>query len=113
VLEPGKAVMIKVRAKGKDGEVRFFGDEAEPVDRSLEAVSSGLRIHLSGKTDDAHVLAKRLERGRAERGGEVTVVASLGGGREVEVRLPGRFALDAALRGALKSAPGVMHLEEV
>ncbi len=113
VLEPGKAVMIKVRAKGKDGEVRFFGDEAEPVDRSLEAVTSGLRIHLSGKTDDAHVLAKRLERGRAERGGEVTVVAALGGGREVEVRLPGRFALDAALRGALKSAPGVMHLEEV
>jgi DNA polymerase-3 subunit alpha len=113
MLEPGKAVMLKVRAKGKDGEVRFFGDEAEPVDRSLDAIIAGLRVHLSGNPDDAGALAKRLERGRSERGGEVTVVAALGGGREVEVRLPGRFALDAALRGALKSAPGVMHLEEV
>ncbi len=36
-----------------------------------------------------------------------------GGGREVELRLPGRFNLDAALRGALKTAPGVMYLEDV
>ena len=114
VLEPGKAVMIKVRAKGKDGEVRFFGDEAEPVDRSLDAHTAvGLRIHVSGGAGDVSAFAKRLQRGSGERGGEVTVVASLSGGREVEVRLPGRFALDSALRGALKSAPGVMHLEEV
>ena len=32
---------------------------------------------------------------------------------EVELRLPGRFNLDAALRGALKTAPGVMYLEDV
>ena len=30
-LEPGQAVVIKVRAKASDGEVRFFGDEAEPL----------------------------------------------------------------------------------
>ncbi len=112
VLEPGKAVMIKARAKFKDGEVRFYGDDAEPVDRSLESAASSLRVFLHGQPGDAGALASRLARGRAERGGEVTVVASLPGGREVEVRLPGRFALDAALRGAIRSAPGVMHLEE-
>jgi DNA polymerase-3 subunit alpha len=112
VLEPGKAVMIKARAKFKDGEVRFYGDDAEPVDRNLESIASSLRVFLHGQPGDASALASRLARGRAERGGEVTVVASLPGGREVEVRLPGRFALDAALRGAIKSAPGVMHLEE-
>jgi DNA polymerase-3 subunit alpha len=47
VLEPGKAVVIRVRAKSKDGEVRFFGDDAEPVDQSLEAVAAGLRVHIS------------------------------------------------------------------
>ena len=46
-------------------------------------------------------------------GGEVLLVAGLGEGREVEVKLPGRFTLDAALRGALKTAPGVMYLEDV
>jgi DNA polymerase-3 subunit alpha len=113
ILEPGKAVMIKARAKAKDGEVRFYGDDAELIDRSLEALVSGLRVHLTGQPADASSLAKRLERSRSDRGGEVTVVAALGGGREVEVRLPGRFALDAAIRGALKSSPGVLHLEEV
>jgi DNA polymerase-3 subunit alpha len=32
---------------------------------------------------------------------------------EVEIRLPGRFMLDAAVRGALKTAPGVRWLEDV
>jgi hypothetical protein len=39
--------------------------------------------------------------------------ATPGAGREVEVKLPGRFALDPAVRGALKTAPGVAFLEEV
>ena len=30
----------------------------------------------------------------------------------MEIRLPGRYRLDAALRGALKSAPGVLMLED-
>ena len=30
----------------------------------------------------------------------------------VEMKLPGRYRLDGALRGALKSAPGVSYLED-
>jgi DNA polymerase-3 subunit alpha len=29
------------------------------------------------------------------------------------MKLPGRFTLDSALRGALKTAPGVAYLEDV
>jgi DNA polymerase-3 subunit alpha len=47
VLEPGKAVAIKVRAKARDGEVRFFGDDAEPIEKAIENVVAGLRVHLS------------------------------------------------------------------
>ena len=39
--------------------------------------------------------------------------ASGSGGREVELRLPGFYTLDASLRGALKTAPGVAYLEDV
>ena len=109
-LEPGRSVMIKVRAKGRDGEVRFFGDEAEPLDRAVESVLTSLRVHLSPERADLDLLKRRLIPG--ERGGTVTLVAALGGGREVEVKLPGRYPLDSALRGVLKTAPGVVHLEE-
>ena len=37
---------------------------------------------------------------------------ALGGRTEIEIKLPGRYRLDAALRGALKSAPGVVMLED-
>ena len=112
LLEPGKALTLKIRARNRDGEIRLYGEDAALVDRSMEAIVGGLRVHLAGGPSEASSLASRLARSRGERGGEVTVVASLDGGREVEVRLPGRFMLDAAMRGAIKSTPGVLHLED-
>ena len=50
--------------------------------------------------------------GGAGRGAEVSVVAAMAGGEEIELKLPGRFNLDVALRGALKTAPGVLYLED-
>ncbi|MFO1014185.1 MAG: DNA polymerase III subunit alpha [Caulobacteraceae bacterium] len=111
VLEPGRSVVIKVRAKATDGEVRFFGDDAEFVEKAVEGVVAGLRIHLSVGSTELAALQKRLK--PAENGGEVMLVAGFGGGREVEVKLPGRYQLDAAQRGALKTAPGVAFLEDV
>jgi len=113
VLEPGKAVVIRVRAKARDGEVRFFGDDAEPVDRSIEAVAAGLRVHVSSQSAEIESLKQRLTRAASQRGGEVILVAGIGGGREIEVKLPGFYSLDASLRGALKTAPGVVYLEDV
>ena len=112
-LEPGTAVMIKVRAKASDGEVRFFGDDAEPLDRAVASVAMSLRVYLSPGTTDVAALKSRLPLAGSGQGGEVVLVAGLGAGREVEVKLPGRFALDPAVRGALKTAPGVAFLEEV
>jgi len=114
LLEPGRAISIRVRAKAQDGEVRFYGDEAEPIERTIEAAAAGLRIHLSSHSAEIEALKLRLDAAAAPRGGgEVVLVAGLGEGREVEVKLAGRFNLDAALRGAIKTAPGVMFLEDV
>ena len=109
-----RAICLKVRAKNQDGEVRFYGDEAEPIERAIESAAAGLRIHLSSHSAEIDALKLRLEGAAAPRGGgEVVLVAGLGEGREVEVKLAGRFTLDAALRGAIKTAPGVMYLEDV
>jgi DNA polymerase-3 subunit alpha len=113
VLEVGASIMVRVRAKSADGEVRFFGDDASKLDTLIDDGAMGLRIHVSAKTADPEALKARLERARAEgKGGEVSLVASLDGRREVELKLPGRYRLDGALRGALKSAPGVVLLED-
>jgi len=113
LLEPGAALMVRVRAKASDGEVRFFGDEVSRMDKVVDDAAMGLRVHVSARSADADAIKARLDRARAEgKGGEVSLVASLDGRREVEIRLPGRYRLDAAVRGALKSAPGVVMLED-
>jgi len=113
VLEPGAAVAITVRAKAKDGEVRFFGDSAEPVTKAVQNVVAGLRVHLAPRSAEIEALKKRLEGVVNPRGGEIVLVAGVGAGREVELKLPGRFTLDGAVRGAIKTAPGVVFVEDL
>jgi DNA polymerase-3 subunit alpha len=113
ILEPGQAVAITVRARAKDGEVRFFGDSAEPVAKAVENVVAGLRVHLAPRSAEIEALKRRLEGVTNPRGGEIVLVAGVGAGREVEVKLPGRFTLDGSVRGAIKTAPGVVFVEDL
>lgn len=113
LLEPGRAILLKVRAKSRDGEVRFFGDTAEPLDKALEDAVSGLRVHLTATGASVPALRSCLESAASGRGGEVTLIAPVPGHREVELRLPGRYRLDASLRGTLRTLPGVAFFEDV
>jgi DNA polymerase-3 subunit alpha len=91
--------------------VRFFGDDARPLEQVTAQHAAGLRIHLSPEVANLDVIRSRLE--PATNGGEVLIVAAFAGGREVEMKLPGRYRLDGPVRGAIKVAPGVAALEDV
>ncbi|MBX3482200.1 DNA polymerase III subunit alpha [Phenylobacterium sp.] len=112
LLEPGRAVVLKVRAKASDGEVRFFGDDVEPVETAVANVVAGLRVHVQPRSAEIEAIKKRLGVSNG-KGGEVVLTARLENNREVELRLPGRFVLDGAVRGALKTAPGVVFVEDL
>jgi DNA polymerase-3 subunit alpha len=112
LLEPGRSIVITARAKANDGEVRFYGEDAEPLDRAMEKVASGLRIYVSPAIAEIEALKARLKP-VTTGGGPVVLVAAFSGGREVEMRLSGRFQLDATVRGALKVAPGVAFVEDL
>ena len=112
LLETGRSIVLKVSAKAGDGEVRYFGEDAEPLERAVEKVASGLRIHLSPAIAQVEGLKAGLK-AAAVGGGPVVFVAAFAGGREVEMRLPGRYQLDPAARGALKVAPGVAFVEDL
>jgi DNA polymerase-3 subunit alpha len=112
LLEPGHSIVVTVRARANDGEVRFYGEDAEPLDRAIEKVARGLRIYISPAIAEIEALKARLKPVTAG-GGPIVLVAAFSGGREVEMRLSGRFQLDAAVRGALKVAPGVAFVEDL
>ena len=41
LLEPGRSILVKVRCKGREGELRFFGDDAEMLDTVVADSSLG------------------------------------------------------------------------
>jgi len=43
------------------GRVRFFGDDAEPVEKAIENITAGLRVHLSPRSAEIEALKQRLE----------------------------------------------------
>ena len=112
-LEPGNSIVLKVRSKGRDGEVRLFGDDASPMAATLNTGDMGLRLHVSAQILDMGQLRAYLDDARADRGGEITVMSDLAGEGEVEFKMPKRYNLDATLRGRLKATPGVLYFEDV
>ena len=115
VLEPGKAVVIKVRAKAKDGEVRFFGDDAEPLDKAdRERRRRPARPPLAAQPprstrSSAAWKARRPTRRRGDHPGRRPRRRPRG---RAEAARP-LHASTRACAGALKTAPGVVYLEDV
>ncbi len=73
-------------------------------------MQKGLRVFVR----DEAPLASIAERLRAKGEGEVSLIVMLGAQEgEVEVRLPGRYAVTGAVAGALKAVTGVVAVEHV
>jgi DNA polymerase-3 subunit alpha len=81
---------------------------AEPLDRAVSRIGSGLRVVLRDK-NPLDQIAGQL-RGRGES--EVSLVLLTTSG-EVEVRLPGKYSVSPQAAGALKAIPGVVTVEHV
>jgi len=118
VLEPGAAVLLVLSAEMQGDDVRARIQSAEPLDQAAARLSKGLRIFLRGDAPIESV-AKRLEAPNADRSspdranGEVAFILLLGEGKEVEVKLPGRFRVSPQIAGAIKAVPGVVAVEAV
>jgi DNA polymerase III subunit alpha len=116
-LEPGRSVVLTVEATLEGDEVRLLAKAAQPIDVAVAgAASAGLRVFV----DDAAAapsLATRLAavaRGAtARRRGPINLVLmhpELPG--EVEIALPDPYPMTPQIMGALKTLPGVVHVEE-
>ena len=110
LLEKGADVLVTLQGAVEGEDVRARIVSVEPLAEAASRTQKGLRIFLR----DQGPLSSIAERLRAKGEGEVTVVAMLGKAEgEVEVKLPGRFAVSAAIVGSLKSVEGVVAVEHL
>src|SRR5271169_2846464 len=110
LLEKGADVLVTLQAAVEGEDVRARIVNVERLTDAAAKVHKGLRVFVRDETP-----LDSIERRLSARGeGEVSLVVILGPkDGEVEIRLPGRYAVSAAVAGALKAAPGVVAVEQV
>jgi DNA polymerase-3 subunit alpha len=109
LLEPGKSVLLKVSASWEGDELKLRAVSAADLDKAAAHAGEGLRIFLEG-VEPLNAIAGQL---REPGKGIVSIVVPARDGREAEIRLPKTVQVSAALKGAIKSLPGVAAVESV
>jgi DNA polymerase-3 subunit alpha len=118
MLEPGGAVLLALSAEVQGEEVRARIQSVEPLDRAAARQHKGLRVFLREQAPLESV-ARRLDSTRATRpsqdksDGEIAIVLLLDQGAEVEIKLPGRYAVSPQMAGALKAIAGVIDVQSM
>ncbi len=106
-LEPGAAVLLFLTAEAQGDEIRARIQSVEPLDQAASKLQKALRV-LVRDEKPLESISRRLE---MKGDGEVTMVAQLPDGTEVDIRLPGRFKLSPQIAGAIKAVPGVLDVQ--
>jgi DNA polymerase III subunit alpha len=106
LLEPGKAVILRVEAdvEGEDIKLRLQG--VEPIERATAGIVQGIQIFVrDAKCVDS--IALRLKQpGRAP----VKITCIQDRSREVDIALGSRFAITPQIKGAIKAIHGVVDV---
>jgi DNA polymerase-3 subunit alpha len=107
LLEPGRSVVVLVNAEERPEGISLRIQSVEPLD-SVDAALRSMRIFLR----DAAPLP-RLERLMPAPGaaGISLVLLLEEGRREVEVQIPGSYAVSPQSAGAFRALPGVVEVE--
>jgi DNA polymerase-3 subunit alpha len=109
-LENGGAVLVTAEIRNEDGNLRITAQRIQRLDEAVAQGMTGFRIYLEDDTalGNLRSLIERQSKGR----GRLSVVVDAGD-QEVEIALPGSFALSPATRAAIKAVAGVAQVEEV
>ncbi len=116
-LEAGRSVVLTVEATLEGDELKLLARAAQPIDVALAgAASAGLRVYVDDATA-APSLATRLaavagEAGNRKRGPVNLILMHPDLPGEVEIALPDPYPMSPQIVGALKTLPGVVHVEE-
>jgi DNA polymerase III subunit alpha len=113
LLEPGKNVVLTVKAELEGDTLKLLANHVQPIDQVADAAGAqALRIHLnqaSAATSIASLLASVQGRNRAQ----ITLCVPDAQGREIDLTLPDPYPVTAQIKGAIKAMQGVVMVEEV
>jgi DNA polymerase-3 subunit alpha len=111
LLVAGERLLVTADARAEGETVRLTAVEVEKLDPAVAAAGTGLKAWLADTAAVAPIKALLREAGRGR--GRVILAPRLPAGQEIEVALPGGFAISPALVPAIAALPGVLRVEEL
>jgi DNA polymerase III subunit alpha len=109
LLEAGKSVLVTASAEWDGEELKLRASVISDLDAAAAQAGEGLRIHIDSEDALGPISAQLKQPGK----GIVTLVVPGAAGEEVEIALPKKLLVSAALRNAIKTMPGVTAVEAV
>jgi DNA polymerase III subunit alpha len=110
LLEPGRAVILRLSAALDGEDIRARIEDAEPLDQAMARQKQDVRVFLRDASALGHLATRLKERGESR----VSMILILDNGQqEVEVELPGRFAVTPQVASSLRAMPGIESVELV
>lgn len=110
LLVAGKAIVLTADAQLQGDDLRLTVQSVRALDQMAATAAAGLMVYLRdpGPLKGLDGILKRDAKGR----GTVSLLLDLPD-REVEIKLPGGFAITPQVRAALKALPGVVDVREI
>jgi DNA polymerase-3 subunit alpha len=103
-------LVVEADAQTGEDEIRLFARAIVPYDQVVARSQAVLEVFI-GEKDAVHTLHALLQREKPGRG--VIKLKVPCGAEEIELQLPQRYAVTMELRQAIKSVPGVIHVEQI
>lgn len=111
LLEIGNSLLIRAAARAEGDLVRLTAQSIEPLDQVAARTAANLLITV-GSSD--HLPELRAGLGGESRGGcRVKLLCWIDGGREVEVEVPGSYAIGPDALARIRGLPGVYDVQEL
>jgi DNA polymerase-3 subunit alpha len=111
LLGSGKPLLISGDARIEEESIKLLAQSIRSLDDAAANAAAGLRIALNDPAAlpglQATIAAERKGKGR------IALVVDLGDEGEVEIAVPGTFAIAAQTRSKLATLPGVTEVQEL
>jgi len=111
LLEAGTPLYVQVEVRADGETLRLTAQAIDRLDTVVAQATGGLMLFLE-RGDPLDRIKRAVSTGSRGRG-RISLVLAIGTEQEVEVALPGRYAISAELRTALGSVPGVAAIRDI
>jgi DNA polymerase-3 subunit alpha len=111
LLEAGANVLVSADARREGDGIRLTAQAIEPLDAAIAHAAPGLKVTVSEAA--AFDRLRDIMAGAAGGKGEVDLIIGLAPGKEVEIEIPGRYAVSPTAIADLKEMPGIGEVREI